>query len=100
MTALPHQPESPSCIIGMSRAMKEVLELVRQVAGTRVSVIIYGKRGTEKKLLAKTIHNRSNRADKPFFDVNCTGLTEQLLELELFGHERGIFADASPSLPS
>jgi DNA-binding NtrC family response regulator len=64
------------------------------VAGTRVNVMIYGKRGTEKKLLAKTIHNRSTRADKPFFDINCTGLTEQLLELELFGHERGIFADA------
>jgi DNA-binding NtrC family response regulator len=69
MTALPQQPESPSCIIGVSRAMKEVLDLIGQVAGTRVNVMIYGRRGTEKKLLAKTIHNRSTRADKPFFEI-------------------------------
>jgi len=78
----------------VSQAMAEVLGLISQVARVRVNVMIYGKRGTEKKSVAKTIHNRSTRGDKPFFDINCRGLADHLLEAELFGHERGIFADA------
>ena len=84
-----------SSIIGQSRALWQVLQLVDKVAPTDAAVLLLGESGTGKDLLARTIHNRSTRRDGPFFSVNCAALTENLLESELFGHERGAFTGAT-----
>ncbi len=82
-----------SCLIGKSQAMQEVFSIIEQVGPIRTTVMIYGKTGTEKKEVAKAIHNRSPRGDKPFLDTNCSGLAEHQMEADLFGHERGAAAD-------
>lgn len=84
-----------STIIGQSRALWQVVQLVDKVAPTDAAVLLLGESGTGKDLLARTIHNRSMRRDGPFFSVNCAALTENLLESELFGHERGAFTGAT-----
>jgi two-component system NtrC family response regulator len=84
-----------SSIIGQSRALWHVLQLVDKVAPTDAAVLLLGESGTGKDLLARTIHNRSMRREGPFFSVNCAALTENLLESELFGHERGAFTGAT-----
>ena len=84
-----------STIIGQSRALWQVVQLVDKVAPTDAAVLLLGESGTGKDLLARTIHDRSGRRDGPFFSVNCAALTENLLESELFGHERGAFTGAS-----
>jgi two-component system NtrC family response regulator len=84
-----------SNIIGQSRALWQVVQLVDRVAPTDAAVLLLGESGTGKDLLARTIHNRSMRRDGPFFSVNCASLTENLLESELFGHERGAFTGAN-----
>jgi two-component system NtrC family response regulator len=84
-----------SSIIGQSRALWQVVQLVDKVAPTDAAVLLLGESGTGKDLLARTIHNRSTRRDGPFFSVNCAALTENLLESELFGHERGAFTGAT-----
>jgi DNA-binding NtrC family response regulator len=81
-------------IIGESPAMKEVLEIVRQVAPTRASVLILGESGTGKELIAKAIHQLSPRSRHPMVTVHCAALAPTLLESELFGHERGAFTGA------
>ena len=81
-------------IIGRSEAMMAVFRLVRQVAGTPTAVLIYGESGTGKDLIAQAIHNHSPRRNGPFICVNCSALTETLLESELFGHEKGAFTGA------
>ncbi|ODA39273.1 sigma-54 dependent transcriptional regulator [Desulfosporosinus sp. BG] len=81
--------------IGQSDAMKEVALLIRQVAKTGTTVLITGESGTGKEVAAMEIHKASNRADKPFVAVNCAALPEQLLESELFGHEKGAFTGAT-----
>jgi len=82
-------------IIGQSPAMREVRQRVRQIAQSEAStVLLEGESGTGKDLIARTIHNESNRADQPFVEVNCAALPETLIESELFGHERGAFTDA------
>jgi two-component system response regulator HydG len=82
-------------IRGRNPTMAGIFEVLRRVAPTNISVLIEGRSGTGKELLAKAIHNNSLRRDKPFRPVNCAGLTETLLESELFGHVKGAFTGAA-----
>jgi DNA-binding NtrC family response regulator len=86
-------------IIGQNPAMVELFKLVSRVAGTKASVLIRGESGTGKELIARTIHEGSPRADRPFVPVNVTSLSETLLESELFGHVKGAFTGASERQP-
>ncbi|MEW6160984.1 MAG: sigma-54 dependent transcriptional regulator [Verrucomicrobiota bacterium] len=81
-------------VIGESAAMQEVFETVRQVAPTRATVVIQGESGTGKELIAKAIHQLSPRARQPLVAVHCAALPTNLLESELFGHEKGAFTGA------
>ena len=81
-------------IIGTSPAMKDVLDLVAQVAPSQATVLIRGESGTGKELIAEALHQTSRRDDEPFIRVSCAALPENLLEAELFGHERGAFTGA------
>jgi len=81
-------------IIGKSRKMQEVFELIENVAPTSSTILILGESGTGKELVARAIHNRSLRKNKPFVVINCSALPENLLESELFGHRRGSFTGA------
>jgi two-component system NtrC family response regulator len=81
-------------IVGTSRVMEDILALVKRVAGSRATVLVTGESGTGKELIARAIHQCSNRVAKSFISVNCGALTETLLESELFGHERGAFTHA------
>jgi len=81
-------------LIGKSRAMQEIFGLIEQVAGSRSTVMVYGKSGTGKELVAKAIHYNSPRASRAFVAVNCAAIPAELLESELFGHEKGAFTGA------
>jgi Nif-specific regulatory protein len=84
----------PSNIIGESRAMQGVYDLIGRVSGSDATVLIHGESGTGKELVANAIHYNSPRAEKPFIRVNCGALPETVLESELFGHEKGAFTGA------
>src|SRR6202171_5392677 len=81
-------------IIGNSPALETVLEQVEQVAPTDSTVLIQGETGTGKELIARAIHNLSARCGRPFIKLNCAAIPFDLLESELFGHERGAFTGA------
>ncbi|MBV7276281.1 sigma-54-dependent transcriptional regulator [Clostridium thailandense] len=82
-----------------SSKMKKILDLIKQVADTKTTIMIYGETGTGKELASKAIHGLSSRGNKPFIKVNCAAIPETLLESELFGYERGAFTGASISKP-
>jgi nitrogen regulation protein NR(I) len=81
-------------IVGRSDAMQQVFKLIGQVAGTEATVLITGETGTGKELVARAIYHHSARSGKPFLAINCAAIPEQLLESELFGHEKGAFTGA------
>ena len=82
-------------IVGESHVMESLRQMVAKVASSPAStVLLTGESGTGKDLVAKTIHYSSTRASRPFMNITCSALPEQLLESELFGHERGAFTDA------
>ncbi|MBU1171992.1 MAG: sigma 54-interacting transcriptional regulator [Proteobacteria bacterium] len=81
-------------IIGKSDALKNVLFKVEQVAPTDASVLILGETGTGKELIARAIHHAGNRSERPLIKVNCAALPPNLIESELFGHEKGAFTGA------
>lgn len=84
----------PTNIIGNSKAMQVVYELIAQVSKSDTTVLIRGESGTGKELVAHAIHYNSPRSSKPFIKVNCAALPETVIESELFGHERGAFTGA------
>lgn len=81
-------------MIGNSAAMVTLREQIRLVAPTNASVLITGENGTGKELVARSVHFHSQRRDKPFIEINCAAIPEELIESELFGHERGAFTGA------
>ena len=82
-------------VVGVSEKMIELMNFVRKVASSEaITILIQGESGTGKDLIAKAIHYQSVRQDKPFVAINCSAIPEQLLEAELFGHEKGAFTDA------
>lgn len=80
--------------IGNSKAARQMLDMISKVTPTDTTVLLAGKSGTGKELVAHLIHENSSRREKPFIPVNCAALTETLLESELFGHEKGAFTGA------
>ncbi len=83
-----------SSIIGKSKKMIDVFETIALTAPSDATILILGESGSGKELIAEAIHKNSRRKDKPFIKVNCAALAENLLESELFGHEKGAFTDA------
>ncbi len=86
-------------IIGESLAIRGLLSLIKKVAGTDSTVLILGESGTGKELVATSIYENSHRKDKPFIKLNCAAIPEELLESELFGHEKGAFTGATNFKP-
>lgn len=82
-------------IVGVSPAMQHIYKMISQVARTRSNVLITGESGTGKELIARAIHDESDRRDKPFVAINCGGIPETLMESELFGHKKGAFTGAT-----
>ena len=84
-------------IIGQSRKMREVFDLVQKVADCDSTILLNGETGTGKGMVARAIHQKSKRSNKPFISINCGAIPENLLESELFGHVRGAFTGATSS---
>jgi len=89
-----NQEFGDTIIVGNDQRTREVIKLIHQVGPTPTTVLIRGESGTGKELTARAIHAQSKRADKPLVSVNCTTLTDSLLESELFGHKKGAFTGA------
>jgi len=81
-------------MIGKCKAMQDVLTKIDQLADAKTTVLITGESGTGKELVARALHYRSKRRDKPFIAINCAAIPDTLIEAELFGHEKGAFTDA------
>ena len=86
-------------IVGQSGTLKEVYRLLPKIASTDATVLVTGESGTGKELIVKAIHNSSPRKDKPFMPINCGAIPKELLESELFGHEKGAFTHAIRTKP-
>ena len=82
-------------IVGNGPGMMHIYDMIRQVAKTKTNILITGESGTGKELIARAIHEQSDRGDKPFVVINCGGIPETLLESELFGHKKGAFTGAT-----
>lgn len=82
-------------IIGKTPQMRKIYDLILRVASTPSNILITGESGTGKELVARSIHQHSQRADKPFVTINCAGIPESLIESELFGHTKGAFTSAT-----
>ncbi len=91
--SLARQKAFPS-IIGSSPTIRSILSQVKQVAKSTATILIQGESGTGKELVAKAIHAYSDRCNKPFITVDCTAIPDQIIESELFGHEKGAFTGA------
>ncbi|GGM90608.1 hypothetical protein GCM10010967_24590 [Dyadobacter beijingensis] len=89
------QSKNPDDIISQSKTFEKVLNKIRQVAPTNSTVLINGESGTGKELLARAVHNLSNRKNRPLIKLNCAALPASLIESELFGHEKGAFTGAT-----
>ncbi len=82
-------------IVGKSKAIHEVLDLIKRLASAGAStLLVQGESGTGKDLVSRALHYESSRRDKPFFALNCAAIPDTLIETELFGHEKGAFTDA------
>lgn len=82
-------------IVGNSSKMMHIYRMIEQVAGTRTNILIAGESGTGKELIARAIHEQSDRKGYPFITINCGGIPENLIESELFGHKKGAFTGAT-----
>src|SRR2546422_10125609 len=91
---LRHAVEAGLRLVGESRAMKQVREAIARAAPTHATVLISGESGTGKELVAWEIHRKGDRAERPFVKINCAAIPEELIESELFGHEKGAFTGA------
>jgi DNA-binding NtrC family response regulator len=96
--------EPKSCFLGVaaiiaSAEMRRTMELVELVARTSASVLVIGETGSGKEIVARAIHHYSDRASKPWVDINCGAMPEHLMESELFGHEKGAFSGADTARP-
>ncbi len=81
-------------VVGQSGAMNSAVEMARKAAASKSTILLLGESGTGKEIFARAIHNWSDRSRQPFVAINCVGLSKELLESELFGHERGAFTGA------
>ncbi|CAG8998406.1 MAG: DNA-binding transcriptional regulator NtrC [Candidatus Celerinatantimonas neptuna] len=107
LSQLPHQepqnqkPQKPSGLVqdlvGKDSAIQEIRHLIDQVAQTKANVLILGESGTGKEVVARAVHEQSDRCDGPFVPINCGAIPAELLESELFGHEKGAFTGAFSS---
>ncbi len=93
------QREPAPRLVGRSQAVEALLATVGRIAGSDANVLIQGESGTGKGLVARIVHERSGRRDGPFLVINCSGFQDQLLESELFGHEKGAFTGATAAKP-
>lgn len=84
-----------SGIVGNSNGIKQVLEMISQISGVDISVLVSGESGTGKEVIAKAVHNNSKRSNSPLVVVNCGAIPEGIIESELFGHKKGSFTGAS-----
>ncbi len=94
-----HQIHDGHYIIGHSKPMQEVFGIVDKISKSNATALLLGESGTGKELVARAIHESSNRKNQPFIKVNCAALPETLLESELFGHEKGAFTGAHATRP-